>query len=140
MEPPSPWSFRFLAIEGEGDIDAVTLGERGRRGSHQRYAFVGRTEQHVECDVGGDDGIAVGATHRGDRRARAKEPRIEEIRALASGLERELPELQYAGAHAQIDELALIRQCHAGAVSQGKRHAASAARAGTGTGERDANQ
>jgi hypothetical protein len=74
----------FLAIEREGHIDAVTLSERGRRGCYQGYAFVGRSEQHVERDVGGDDGIAVGAPHRGNRRARAEQPGIEEIRALAS--------------------------------------------------------
>ena len=124
----------------------MTLGERGRRGRHQRYAFVGGTEQHVESDVGGDDGIAVGTPHRGDRGARTEQAGIEEIGALASGLERELAELQHAGPHAQVDELGLIRQCHAGAVSQGKRCAAStvnpvrSARFAPGMIVRDANQ
>src|SRR6185312_2517897 len=84
----------LLAVEGIGHIAPVMLEERGCRRRGERYALVGRPEEHVESGRRARDGRGVAAAQDGDGLAVAEETGVEEVRALTAGFERELPEAQ----------------------------------------------
>ena len=84
------------------------LGERGRRGRHERNALVGRPEQHVERHARQRRGARIEAAERTDGVARAEQAGVEEIRTHASGFQFELAEAQYAEVEAEADEVGLV--------------------------------
>ena len=92
---------RFLsAVEGVSDGHVVAGGQRDRGGHGQRNALVGGAEHGV--DVAGNrvvhDGLAnlfgVERAERGDLLAVVEGAGVDEVRALAAGLQREVAELQ----------------------------------------------
>ena len=106
----------FLAVEGQRQVAAaarVFAGQRGR----QRDALVGRPEQHVEAEP-----ARRRAHRRSSRPASAsaapesKRPGVEEIRAVAPGLERELAEAQRLARAARVRGNGVGGRCIVAAV------------------------
>src|SRR5262249_19674716 len=95
---------RFFAIEAPRHIAAVLVRERDSGRAHERDAFVGRAEQHIELEVRALDGSCVELAELGESPSRIEEPRVEEVGTRAAGLELELAEAQHAEFEAEIDE------------------------------------
>jgi hypothetical protein len=86
----------------------MVFRKRDRRGGRERDALVGGAEQHVELETGtGERGRITLAEHR-DRFAIVEQPGVEEVRAVASGLELERAEAQSTARHGEVDESSLI--------------------------------
>ena len=83
----------FLAVEGERQVAAVARVFAGHAVG-QRDALVGRAEQDVEARRRRVDGIGVARGQLGQRGAGVETAGVEEVRALAAGLEGELAEAQ----------------------------------------------
>src|SRR6202008_1509242 len=93
-EPALAVLLGLLAVVGVGDGPAVVGREGDRRGGGERNALVGGAEDQVELETRAHDGGGIAASEHGRRLAVAEEPGIEEIGAVASGLEPELPAAQ----------------------------------------------
>src|SRR5690606_8199639 len=74
----------------------------------ERDALVGAAEQHVELDLGVHDGGRVVPAELGGRVPVAEQAGIEEIRAQAPRLERELAEAQRAELQRELEEFLLV--------------------------------
>ena len=98
----------LLAVEGVGDAAAVLGGQRDRRGGRERDALVGRPEEHVEGEPGAHDGRGIAAAEHVRRLPVAEQPGVEEVRALAPGLQREFAEPQCLASQGQVDESELV--------------------------------
>ena len=108
----------LLAVEGVSDGHVVAGGQRDRGGHGQRNALVGGTEHGV--DVAGNrvvhDGLAnlfgVERAERGDLLAVVEGAGVDEVRALAAGLQREVAELQRVGFQQEFSEAMCECFCH----------------------------
>jgi hypothetical protein len=98
----------FLAIEGPGHAAMVVLGQRHRGGGGERNSLVGRAEQHVELKARARERGGVALAEHGDGFAVIEQPRIEEVRALATGLQLEIAEAQRAARQGEVDEGSLV--------------------------------
>jgi len=71
-------------------------------------AFVSRSEQHVEFDVGcGDCGRVISSESRG-RVTRVEKSRVEKIRTHTAGFKREFAKAQHAEFECEVNEFSLI--------------------------------
>ena len=84
----------FLAVEADRHGPAVKPLERAGGGGGQGDPLVGRAEQHVELKPRVGGGLGVERPDLFQRRAVVERPGVEEIRALAAGLQREVAEFQ----------------------------------------------
>jgi len=98
----------LLAVEGDGDVAAVGFRQRDGGGRRQRDALVGGAEQHVEADPRGHRAGRVRLAELAQRAPRVEQPGVEEIRAHATGLEREFTEAQHVAAQGEVEEGALV--------------------------------
>ena len=90
----------LLAVEGVADFHTVAGSQSDRGGDAQRNALVGRTENGVDvvrqiaCFDFRRDLLRIECAERGDLTSVVECARIDEIRRLTTGLQRELAEFQ----------------------------------------------
>ena len=100
--------FGLLAVVRIWHIDIVVLGERRGRQRDQRYAFVCRSEQHIELDFRVGNGSRVVAAEFGGGITACEEAGVEEVRTNAAGLQREFAKPQCAQLQRQVEEFPLV--------------------------------
>ena len=100
--------FFLLAVEtvGHGTPRFTRAGNGKRR--YQWDALVRRAEQHVELQAGVFDGLHIERAQLRYAGAVVKQPAVKEIRTAATGLERELAELQHLVANGEINKCGLM--------------------------------
>ena len=90
----------LLAVEGVADFHTVAGSQSDRGGDAQRNALVGRTEngadvvRQIACFDFRRDLLRIECAERGDLTSVVECARIDEIRRLTTGLQRELAEFQ----------------------------------------------
>ena len=100
--------FRLLAVIAERNIHVLVLGQRGRRQCGERDALVSRAKNHVEANAGLGNCRGVITPEPGHSVAGVEQPRVEEVGADASGLERKLAKAQYAELECKVDEFSFV--------------------------------
>src|SRR3546814_20584563 len=83
-------------------------------------AFVCRPEQHVVFDARGRQSLCVRGTQCAHRHTGRNLAKVEEVRRLAPGLEREFAELQHFMLQGQLQEFGLIIGQGHGTSDRGK--------------------
>ena len=86
----------------------MMVGQRHGCGGGDGNTLVGRAEQQVEGDAGIHQGIGIKAAQFGQIAAGVKEAGVEEIRALAARLQRELTKTQHLAFNGKINKGLLI--------------------------------
>lgn len=99
---------RLLAVVGKGYVEVVVIGEGHSGHAGQRNTLVGRPQQHIEFDTGVDDTSSIEAAQGCEGRAAVEGASVEEIGALAPGLECEIAKAQHIVAPRQTDEFLLV--------------------------------
>mmetsp|Transcript_1662 Transcript_1662/g.3901 ORF Transcript_1662/g.3901 Transcript_1662/m.3901 type:complete len:397 (-) Transcript_1662:606-1796(-) len=102
----------LLAVVCNGNILSKLAVQRGGNNTCKRDTLVCRSEEDVKFNSRAHNSLRVEVSKTIESRAGVEETRVEEVRALASRLEREFSELEHLALQSKLKELLLVRRKH----------------------------